>query len=112
MTNGSPEIDSHAAPRGVLRFGTVQAAVERALAAGRDALDHAAWAEAQACFGTALAAGASIEALQGLGAAARWRMDGGRGLDAGPLNAYYVAHVAVEVEDRPLAAAFADGRRL
>jgi DNA-binding CsgD family transcriptional regulator/tetratricopeptide (TPR) repeat protein len=51
-------------------------AVERAITAGCEALDRAAWAEARAHFEGALAAGESIEALEGFGTAARWQMDG------------------------------------
>jgi len=60
----------------------MHAAVESSLAAGREALDRAAWAEARSHFETALAAGQSIEALEGLGTAARWQMDGPPALEA------------------------------
>jgi DNA-binding NarL/FixJ family response regulator len=60
----------------------VHAAVSNSLAAGRDALDRAAWADARAHFETALAGGESIEALEGLGTAARWQMDGPSALAA------------------------------
>jgi DNA-binding NarL/FixJ family response regulator len=49
---------------------------EGSLAAGRDALLRAAWAEARAQFDASLAVEESVEALEGLGAAARWQMDG------------------------------------
>jgi DNA-binding CsgD family transcriptional regulator len=60
----------------------VQVAVENALAAGRAALDRAAWAEARGHFESALAAGESVEALDGFGVAARWQMDGPPALEA------------------------------
>jgi ATP/maltotriose-dependent transcriptional regulator MalT len=46
------------------------------VADGWDALRRAAWGEARASFEAALDAGESVEALEGLGAAARWQMDG------------------------------------
>src|SRR5919198_6275417 len=52
------------------------AGVEDSLAAGRDALLRAAWAEARARFEDALAVEETVEALEGLGVAARWQMDG------------------------------------
>ena len=57
-------------------------AVEGSLTAGRAALDRAAWAEARTHFERALAAGESIDALEGLGVAARWQMDGPPALEA------------------------------
>ncbi len=55
---------------------------ESSLAAGRAALQRAAWAEARAHFEAALERGESIEALEGLGVAARWQMDGAAALPA------------------------------
>jgi ATP/maltotriose-dependent transcriptional regulator MalT len=52
------------------------------LAAGRAALLRGAWAEARREFETALVAGETVEALEGLGAAARWAMDGPAALAA------------------------------
>jgi len=57
-------------------------ATEDSLTAGRAALDRAAWAEARTHFEHALAAGESIDALEGLGVAARWQMDGAPALEA------------------------------
>jgi len=56
--------------------------VEALLASGRAALVRAAWAEARSWFEAALASGESVEALEGLGVAARWQMDGGAALAA------------------------------
>jgi DNA-binding CsgD family transcriptional regulator len=58
------------------------ASVETSLVAGRAALLRAAWAEARAEFEAALAAGETVEALEGLGVAARWQMDGATALTA------------------------------
>ena len=58
------------------------AAAASELASGREALDRAAWAEARARFEAALAVEESIEALEGLGAAARWQMDAEPALEA------------------------------
>jgi DNA-binding CsgD family transcriptional regulator len=58
------------------------ASVETSLSAGRAAMLRAAWAEARARFDEALAAGESVEALAGVGTAARWQMDGPAALDA------------------------------
>lgn len=49
--------------------------VETSLVSGREALVRAAWAEARAQFEAALAVGETVEALEGLGVAARWQMD-------------------------------------
>jgi ATP/maltotriose-dependent transcriptional regulator MalT len=69
------------------------AGVEGSLAAGREALLRAAWAEARAHFDAALTAGETIDALEGLGAAARWQMDGPTALAAHE-RAYRLARVA------------------
>jgi len=53
-------------------------AVESSLAGGGEALLRAAWAEARSYIAAALVAGESVEALEGLGVAARWQMDGRR----------------------------------
>ena len=58
------------------------AAVGDSLAAGREALLRAAWAEARARFEGALAVEETVEALEGLGVAARWQMDGPAALAA------------------------------
>ena len=50
--------------------------------AGRAALVRAAWAEARSIFEAALAAEETVEALKGLGVAARWQMDGAAALAA------------------------------
>ena len=47
-----------------------------------EALVRAAWAEARAQFEAALAVGETVEALEGLGVAARWQMDGAAALAA------------------------------
>jgi ATP/maltotriose-dependent transcriptional regulator MalT len=60
----------------------MSAAVESSIAAGREALRLAAWADARAHFESALAVDESVEALEGLGTAARWQMDGAAALDA------------------------------
>jgi len=54
----------------------MSASVDDSLAYGRRALVRAAWAEAQSQFEAALVTGESVEALEGLGTAARWQMDG------------------------------------
>ena len=54
----------------------VEAALESSLAAGHDALLRAAWPEARTHFEAVLAAGETVDALEGLGTAARWQMDG------------------------------------
>src|SRR5436189_169113 len=58
------------------------AAIEDSIAAGRQALLRAAWAEARSCFDAALAVEETVEALEGLGTAARWQMDGMHALAA------------------------------
>ena len=55
---------------------------ESSLAAGRAALLRAAWAEARTHFEAALDQRESIDALEGLGVAARWQMDGAAALPA------------------------------
>jgi LuxR family transcriptional regulator, maltose regulon positive regulatory protein len=60
----------------------VPTALESSLAAGRAALFRAAWAEARSHFEAALAVAESVEALEGLGVAARWQMDGPPALEA------------------------------
>jgi len=60
----------------------MSASVEASLASGREALARAAWAQARVRFEAALAAGETVEALEGLGVAARWQMDGQAALDA------------------------------
>jgi DNA-binding CsgD family transcriptional regulator len=60
----------------------VSASVDSSLRSGEEALRHAAWGEARAAFETALAEGETVEALEGLGIAARWQMDGAAALDA------------------------------
>ena len=67
-----PEVES--------RIGA--AGVEDLLAAGREALLRAAWAEARARFDGALAVEETVAALEGLGVAARWQMDGPAALAA------------------------------
>ena len=52
------------------------------LATGRAALRRAAWAEARAQFEVALDVAETVEALEGLGVAARWQMDGATALSA------------------------------
>jgi ATP/maltotriose-dependent transcriptional regulator MalT len=54
----------------------MSASVDDRLAAGRRALVRAAWAEARSQFEAALTTGESLAALEGLGTAARWQMDG------------------------------------
>jgi ATP/maltotriose-dependent transcriptional regulator MalT len=61
---------------------TKASAAAGALDTGRSALLRASWAEARAAFEAALDSRESIEALEGLGAAARWQMDGATALDA------------------------------
>ena len=56
--------------------------VETSLASGREALLRAAWAEARVQFEAALVVGETVEALEGLGVAARWQMDGAAALAA------------------------------
>ena len=63
-------------------FHPMSALGESSLPAGRAALVRAAWAEARSCFEAALADGETIEALEGLGVAARWQMDGPTALAA------------------------------
>jgi DNA-binding CsgD family transcriptional regulator len=58
------------------------AAVESSIAAGREALERAAWAEARSQFESALAVEETVAALEGLGVAARWQMDGAAALAA------------------------------
>jgi ATP/maltotriose-dependent transcriptional regulator MalT len=60
----------------------MRASVDTSLASGREALLRAAWTEARAQFEAALAGGESVEALEGLGVAARWQMDGAAALAA------------------------------
>jgi len=55
---------------------------ESSLAAGRAALLRAAWAEARTHFEAALDQQESVDALEGLGVAARWQMDGAAALPA------------------------------
>ena len=55
---------------------------ESSLTAGRAALVRAAWAEARSCYQAALEDGETVEALEGLGIAARWQMDGPTALAA------------------------------
>jgi len=55
---------------------------ESSLAAGRAALLRAAWAEARTHFEAALGQRESVDALEGLGVAARWQMDGAAALPA------------------------------
>lgn len=52
------------------------------LATGRAALRRAAWAEARSAFEAALAVEETVDALEGLGVAARWQMDGATALAA------------------------------
>ncbi len=73
------------------------------LAAGWEAMRRAAWVDARASFEQALAAGESVEALEGLGSAARWQMDGGPALAAHE-RAYRLAR---EQDDHPAAARLA-----
>ncbi len=54
----------------------MSAPVEASLASGREALLRAAWGEARIQFESVLAVGETVEALEGLGVAARWQMDG------------------------------------
>src|SRR5581483_4071820 len=56
--------------------------VESSLAAGRQALLRAAWGEARGHFEAALEAGETPIALEGVGVAARWQMDGPAALAA------------------------------
>ena len=49
---------------------------------GAEALSRAAWSEARSLFEAALAFGESVKALEGLGVAARWQMDGPAALAA------------------------------
>jgi LuxR family transcriptional regulator, maltose regulon positive regulatory protein len=67
------------------------------LESGRAAMLRGAWAEARRGFEAALAAGKTIEALEGLGAAARWAMDGPAALDAHE-RAYRLAREARDDE--------------
>ena len=73
----------------------MEATLESSLAAGRAALDRAAWAEARSHFETALAKGETIDALEGLGVAARWQMDGPPALAAHE-RAYRLAREAAD----------------
>jgi len=56
--------------------------VDAALVSGREALLRAAWADARAIFEAMLDEGETVEALEGLGVAARWQMDGAAALAA------------------------------
>jgi ATP/maltotriose-dependent transcriptional regulator MalT len=67
------------------------------LESGRTAMLRGAWAEARRDFEAALAAGETIEALEGLGAAARWAMDGPAALAAHE-RAYRLAREARDDE--------------
>jgi len=67
------------------------------LASGRAALLRGAWAEARRDFEAALLAAETIEALEGLGAAARWAMDGPAALTAHE-RAYRLAREAQDDE--------------
>lgn len=67
------------------------------LEAGRAALLSGAWADARREFEAALVRGESIEALEGLGAAARWAMDGPAALEAHE-RAYRLAREARDDE--------------
>src|SRR6185437_17039688 len=60
----------------------MSATIDHLVADGWDAFRRAAWADARARFEAALAVGESVEALEGLGAAARWQMDGARAVEA------------------------------
>jgi ATP/maltotriose-dependent transcriptional regulator MalT len=60
----------------------MNASVDDSLASGRRALARAAWAEARAQFEGALAQAETVEALEGVGTAARWQMDGPAALAA------------------------------
>lgn len=75
---------------------------EGSIAAGREALTRAAWAEARSCFEQALALqeAETIEALEGLGVAARWQMDG-----ATALAAHERAYALARAESDEVAAA-------
>ena len=73
------------------------------LAAGWEAMRRAAWVEARASFEQALSAGETVEALEGLGSAARWQMDGAPALAAHE-RAYRLAR---EQDDQPAAARLA-----
>ena len=64
---------------------------------------RAAWAEARSCFEAALAAEETVEALEGLGVAARWQMDGPTAL-ASHERAYRLAR---EAGDEPASARLA-----
>jgi hypothetical protein len=61
---------------GVRRVSFMRALVESSLAAGRAALVRAAWSEARKEFASVLALEETVEALEGMGVAARWQMDG------------------------------------
>ena len=60
----------------------MRALVESSLVAGRAALVRAAWGEARREFAAVLAVEETAEALEGLGVAARWQMDGTAALAA------------------------------
>jgi DNA-binding NarL/FixJ family response regulator len=60
----------------------MRALFEASLAAGREALVRAAWAEARLHYEAALAVQETVEALEGVGVAARWQMDGVAAVDA------------------------------
>lgn len=75
--------------------GVVKASGE--LEAGGAAMLRGAWAEARRAFEAALAHGETIEALEGLGAAARWAMDGPAALEAHE-RAYRLAREARDDE--------------
>jgi DNA-binding NarL/FixJ family response regulator len=67
---------------GVRRVSFMRALVESSLAAGRAALVRAAWSEARKEFASVLALEETVEALEGMGVAARWQMDGPAALEA------------------------------
>jgi len=60
----------------------MSATTDALVADGWEAFRRAAWADARASFEAALAEGETLEALEGLGAAARWQMDGAAALAA------------------------------
>ena len=76
---------------------------ESSLTAGRAALVRAAWAEARSRYQAALEDGETVEALEGLGVAARWQMDGPTALAAHE-RAYGLAR---ESDDEPASARLA-----
>jgi LuxR family transcriptional regulator, maltose regulon positive regulatory protein len=71
--------------------------VSGTLESGRAAMLRGAWAEARRDFEAALAVGETVEALEGLGAAARWAMDGPAALTAHE-RAYRLAREARDDE--------------